>query len=325
MNYVVAVSGGVDSVVLLDMLANIREVAQPSKHSSASWGTRESGAQRPESRDTPAQIVNADEYLPGSATAPHRLVVAHVDHGIREDSADDARFVEALAKGYGLPFVSIEFGLGKNASEEQARTARYAFLYEQAKKFNADIVTAHHQDDLIGSVAINLTRGTGWRGLAVMNRAGIRRPLLGWSKQQIYSYALKNRLEWVEDSTNSSDAYLRNRLRAKVTALKQKDASALVALRARQLQLVRDIDRETMRLVQAFGNRRHPYVQLDDIVAKELLRAFVHNTVQYRPSLREAERILLALKTARAGTTHDISNGLVVRCSRDEFFVENPR
>ena len=78
MKYLVAVSGGVDSVVLLDMLS----------------GT------------------------------DHALIVAHVDHGIREDSAADARFVAGLAKRYGLPFVSTELGLGVQASEEQARNGR---------------------------------------------------------------------------------------------------------------------------------------------------------------------------------------------------------
>ena len=111
----VAVSGGVDSVVLLDMLARSED----------------------------------------------RLVVAHVDHGIREESSEDAQFVEGLAHQYQVPFVSTRLELGLEASEDTARRARYAFLEAEAAKRGAVIVTAHHLDDVVGSVAINLIRGTG--------------------------------------------------------------------------------------------------------------------------------------------------------------------
>ena len=134
MRYVVAVSGGVDSVVLLDMVA--QEVA------------------------------------------PQRLIVAHFDHGIRPESADDAAFVKSLAKQYGLTFETKREELGANASEELAREHRYAFLRDVAKRYSATIMTAHHADDIIETIAINMTRGTGWRGLAVLDSPGIERPLL---------------------------------------------------------------------------------------------------------------------------------------------------
>ncbi|HEX6258362.1 MAG TPA: tRNA lysidine(34) synthetase TilS, partial [Candidatus Saccharimonadales bacterium] len=118
--YVVAVSGGVDSIVLLDMLAG---------------------------------------------QAGLELIVAHFDHGIRQDSTEDAEFVRAAAQRYSLPFELGQATLGPGASEEAARTARYSFLRSIAKKYQARIVTAHHADDVIETIAINVARGTGWRGL----------------------------------------------------------------------------------------------------------------------------------------------------------------
>ena len=100
--YVVAVSGGVDSVVLLHMLAHRPDI---------------------------------------------ELVVAHFDHGIRDYSVADAQFVKELADSYGLPFESRREKLGKQASEDLARSRRYAFLRSVADKHQAKIMTAHHADD----------------------------------------------------------------------------------------------------------------------------------------------------------------------------------
>jgi len=69
-------------------------------------------------------------------------------------------------------------------------------------------MTAHHADDVIETIAINHLRGTGWRGLAVLD-SDIVRPLLGMSKEVIKDYAQKRGLTWREDSTNTSDVYLR--------------------------------------------------------------------------------------------------------------------
>ena len=279
MKYIVAVSGGVDSVVLLDMLAK----------------------------------------------SEHQLIVAHVDHGIRPESSADARFVEALAKRYGLPYQSTTLQLGEAASEEQARDARYDFLYKLAREHKAMIATAHHQDDMIGSIAINLQRGTGWRGLAVLNRAGTTRPLLGMTKAQLYEYALKHQLEWVEDATNHDKKYLRNRLRAGVIRLDDIAARRVVELRQRQLQLAHDIDREVTRIVTTFGNSRYAYTSIDTSVAVELLRQHVREEAAYRPTAEQAQRILLAIKTAKPRTAVDIAQGITARFTAREFVVDTPQ
>ena len=263
--YILAISGGVDSVVLLDMFAK----------------------------------------------TDHRLVVAHVDHGIREDSSHDARFVEALSKKYNLPFATKRYELGRTASEETAREARYTFLFEKAQELGASIVTAHHADDMVETIALNLSRGTGWRGLAVLNRPGIHRPLLMLTKADIYDYALRHHLEWVEDSTNHSTVYTRNRLRARLahhpspTRTKQ-----LYDLRTAQLQLSKEINGHASKLCAKHYGNRHFLTQLDEEVAIELLGSMMEQEVGYRPMRPQLVRLLLAIKTARAGTTCDVANGI---------------
>ena len=276
MKYLVAVSGGVDSVVLLDMLSK----------------------------------------------SDHQLIVAHVDHGIRNDSAADARFVAALAKRYQLPFVTTRFELGAGASEERAREARYGFLTEQAAKYGATIATAHHAGDAVETVAINISRGTGWRGLAVLGREEIHRPLLSFTKSQLRDYANRERLEWVEDSTNQSDAYHRNRLRRKLTSLLAVSAAEQVmALRARQLQLRRDIARESAHVLAAHMGSRHFLTQIDDVTAVELLGYMVEKAGATRPTRPQLVRALHAVKTAKPGTSCQVGSGIELHFTARKFTV----
>lgn len=277
MKYLVAVSGGVDSVVLLDMLSK----------------------------------------------SSHTIVVAHVDHGIRGDeSAADARFVEKLAERYGFSYVSARFDLGEYASEERARNARYGFLSEQAEKSGATIVTAHHLEDAIETVAINLQRGTGWRGLAVMGGEKIARPLLSMTKQQIYDYAVRHRLEWVEDHTNASDAYQRNRIRRRLNLDLSVDARReVLRLRARQLQLRRDISWETDRILMSQNITRHFMTMLEQGTAVELLGSWLEREAGVRPTRPQLERTLLSIKTAKPRTTHQVGNGINLHTTSRNFFV----
>ncbi len=275
MKYILAVSGGVDSVVLLAMMAKKHE---------------------------------------------HQVIVAHFDHGIRENSAADARFVEALAKFYRLPYETKRVELGPGASEAAAREARYAFLFELAKKYSAKIVTAHHQDDVIETIVINILRGTGWRGLAVLNNTEVIRPLLNRRKQELYSYALQSKLEWVEDETNATDAYLRNRIRSRVSTLSEASRLRLFDLFTSQKRLMADIDSETLKFNTG---SRYFMTMIDVSTAQELLRATLkrQGLSLTRP---QRERLLHAIKTAKPGTIFEAGQGVYVRFTNREFIVNSP-
>lgn len=253
--------------------------------------------------------------------AGHTIVVAHVDHGIRgEDSAADARFVAALAKQYRVPFVTTQLALGPDASEEQAREGRYSFLFDQAKRFAAEIATAHHRDDMVETVALNITRGTGWRGVAVLERRGITRPLLALTKSQLYAYALRHHLEWVEDATNHTDAYLRNRLRAKIASA-DVDMVAVARLRARQLQLRRDIDAETTKVLQYANGSRYFMTMLDAATAIEVLGTHIAMVCGRRPLRAQLERALHAMKTGKSGTTFQVGDGISLSFTKRGYTV----
>jgi len=259
--YVVAVSGGIDSVALLDML---------------------------------------------SKTTDNEIIVAHFDHGIRNDSAEDAVFVETLASHYGFAFETKRVALGPNASEEKARDERYGFLRGVAERVGGRIVTAHHADDVVETIAINFHRGTGWRGLAVLD-SDIFRPLLHLSKGELLEYARKHGLEWREDSTNASDAYLRNRLRKNTRTLELGTKRELLALRSQQVESKRLIEAEVLALVGPGPMySRYFFAHIPVTVAVECLRA-VTGARLTRPQL---ERLLLAIKTAQPKSAYEAGSGL---------------
>jgi len=270
MKYVVAVSGGVDSMVLLDMMVR----------SSAG-----------------------------------ELVVAHFDHGIRPDSRRDAMFVESIAKQHGLHFETRREELGPKASEALARERRYAFLRHLAKKHNAKIVTAHHLDDLVETVAINLTRGTGWRGLAALD-SEVTRPLIDMEKAALLDYAQRRNIRWHEDSTNTSDAYLRNRLRRKTPAVSSDAKRELRALHAHQRDLKRRIHEEVQSLVgEGPWYNRYFFTHVQVPVALECLRELTGGKLT-RPQLA---RLLHAIKVAKPNTTFEAGEGIRLYFSTRQF------
>lgn len=264
--YIVAVSGGVDSVVLLDLL----------------------------------------RQQPGLD-----LIVAHVNHGIRDDDAlRDAEFVGRLAAEYGLPFELHTAQLGQKASEESARRVRYDFLRLICKKYKAPLVTAHHQDDLIETMIINLLRGTSWRGLcSLRSSASVRRPFLQTAKHDIVTYAKDHHLTWHEDETNNSYTYLRNYVRrVLLPQMRAKDAGVeqtLLTLQADQLRLRGSIEAEVTKHLDLSQSTlsRYQLIMWPDEVAVECLQTLIANVCGRRLLSSQAERALLF---ARSGRVHAV-------------------
>lgn len=270
MNYVIATSGGVDSMVLLDMMMK---------------------------------------------AGGHKLIVAHFDHGIRPDSHLDAELVREVAVQYGLPFETTREELGPEVSEATAREHRYAFLREVAKKHNATIVTAHHLDDLVETVAINLTRGTGWRGVAALD-SDVLRPLIDTEKSALIAYAKHNGIRWREDSTNASDAYLRNRLRRRAQSLPTDAKRELRALHAQQKVLKKEIEKEVGQLIGDGPHySRYTLIHMPAPAALECLRVITQAKLT-RPQL---SRVLTAIKVAQAGSTFEAGNGVQIHFTTRQF------
>ena len=149
-----------------------------------------------------------------------RLSAAHYNHGLRgEESDGDEQFVRDFCRSHGIPFFCGrgEIIPGKKGLEAAAREARYAYL----RTLPGKIATAHTADDNAETVLMHLVRGTGLNGLggiAPVNGQLIR-PMLSVTRAEIIRFLEENHIPFVEDSSNQTDAFLRNRLRHHVIPL----------------------------------------------------------------------------------------------------------
>lgn len=260
--YVLAVSGGVDSMVLLGLATKQEDV---------------------------------------------ELVVAHFDHGIRDDSKKDLDFVASKSEELGLKFVSGNGHLGPKASEATARKVRYEFLNKVKSKHGANaILTAHHRDDALETAVINLLRGSGRKGLSSLKSTDeLKRPLLDYAKKQIAEYAKNQGIKWREDPTNLDTSYLRNYVRHKIVPkLNQQQKDQLLNLidsQAKANQILEGLIKELLQL------DRKVLIALPHNLAKEVIAELLRSRkIAFDSKL--LEKSVVFAKTAKPGKKFEISN-----------------
>lgn len=172
-------------------------------------------------------------------TLGNPAVLAHLDHGLRAESAGQVGEAEQLARRMGLPFVcrSVDVAaLGREQGlglEDAGRQARYAFFAElrEAQPGRAWLVLGHQADDLAEDILLRLVRGAGWPALGGMREADEKRwlvrPLLYVPRAELEALVAVSGLTPVDDSSNASLAFRRNRLRHTVLPRLQEENPAL--------------------------------------------------------------------------------------------------
>jgi len=262
-----------------------------------------------------------------------RLIVAHINHGIRSDSSEDAALVRQTAMSHNLEYVETKLHLGEGASEEIARQARYDFLRHMREKYNATaILTAHHRDDLIETAVINMLRGTGWRGLSSLRSTGdVLRPLLAVTKAELEEYASRHSLSWRYDRTNSDLRYTRNRVRhTLLPAFRPEQRQKLYEYIVRQNRLTDTIDRGVAEWIDRYCTvhesgvalPRYDMTMMSDDVAHEIIQSILrHQSGKSIPRPLVA-RALLFVKVAKPGKIFPINATWRLRALPREVIVE---
>lgn len=151
------------------------------------------------------------------------VVAIHINHGIREESDDEARFVVQKCKEMGVRVYKFTIDSPKISKEKKisletaAREGRYGVFEALVKKDIVDkVALAHHQSDQAETILMHIFRGCGVSGARGMDPIRDRiyiRPMLPVSKEEIADYANMNNIEYVEDASNKDTSYTRNYLR----------------------------------------------------------------------------------------------------------------
>jgi tRNA(Ile)-lysidine synthase len=152
------------------------------------------------------------------------VTALHINHGLQRSADDWQQHCADICGQLSIPLlvrnVTVDF-TGKESPEEAARSARYAAFADIVEEGEM-ILLAHHQDDQVETVLFRLIRGSGTKGLAGIpeqrscGSGSILRPLLGFRRFQVLHYALQHQLTWIEDGSNLDERYDRNFLRASV-------------------------------------------------------------------------------------------------------------
>ncbi|HZZ82959.1 MAG TPA: tRNA lysidine(34) synthetase TilS [Anaeromyxobacteraceae bacterium] len=182
-----------------------------------------------------------------------RLSALHVDHRLRAGGAGEADACARLCERLGVEFHRRAIEVAKGNVQAEARRARYAALREVSEEVGATrIATGHTRSDQAETVLHRLLRGAGARGLAAIppKRGDLVRPLIDRSRPEVRAYLEAEGLPSLEDPSNASPRYTRNRIRAELLPVLARFNPSIEAALARAADLLRDDDRALERLAR---------------------------------------------------------------------------
>lgn len=212
--------------------------------------------------DSTALLMMAAEWAARRATT--RIAAATVDHGLRPESAAEAKSVAELCERLRVPHRTLVWTgpKPKTRLQERAREARYRLLAAHARAIGAEaVVTAHHADDQAETVLFRLIRGSGVAGLKgiepLSRRDGVAilRPLLGVPKSALVAFAKARGAAYVDDPSNAEPRFARTRLRALIAGLADEglDLSGLARLARRAAEADEALARMTAEVEARVG------------------------------------------------------------------------
>lgn len=291
--YLLAVSGGADSMVLASLFRDLREESQNSGYS---------------------------------------FHVAHINYKLRgEDSNRDQKVVQEFCEKNHIRFhlyeVSEKDKKPENSIQLWARELRYAFFKEIQEKEKLEfLVTAHHLNDQLETFIINLSKAAGINGLSGIpaNDNHILRPLLPFSKQEIYQFAEENNIEFREDLSNKKSDYLRNKIRNEIVPKLQETNDHFLENFKKSSSYLNQTKDFVQKQIQEIENKLSVFNQDHKILSKEKLDQesdFVKFEILKKYGFNQEEEIPKIFKAQNNSSFFSKEYQLIV--NRDELiFIE---
>ncbi|ADY73675.1 tRNA(Ile)-lysidine synthase [Desulfurobacterium thermolithotrophum DSM 11699] len=267
------------------------------------------------------------------------IAAAHLNHMLRgEESERDENFVKKLCSDWGIPLFTKrenikEISKGKNI-EAVAREVRYRFLEETLKKINGDyIATGHTASDLVETVILNLTKGTGIKGFRGFfpKREKIIRPLFEVTREEIENYIKENNIPFVVDSSNLKTEFERNLIRIEVIPVLKKINPKLEEAVLRNTSILREIEdyinKEVENLLRKYLSKNQFCIpleklkKLEPVLRKELLIKVFKTITGRTLSYKKLEFIENVIKKKEYKELK-LTRGYVIFKDQENFCIE---
>jgi tRNA(Ile)-lysidine synthase len=305
--------------------------------------------------DSTALLMLAARWRKARKRGP-RLLAVTVDHGLRRESADEARAVRRLARRLGVPHRTVRWQGEKprRVSQQAARVARYRLLAAAARAAKARyVLTAHTLDDQAETVLMRMSRGSGITGLGAMapiaplpadgeQEIRLVRPLLDIAKARLIATLERGGIGFADDASNRDPRFTRTHLREAMPALAQAGLGArslaLLAGRLRRADRALDAAVNAARAAVSEGpwSRRAPivlaakkFLRLPEEVALRLLgRAIACVGVEGPVELGKLETLYAALQSGQADAGAEVARvrrtlaGAIVTLTAERLVVE---
>jgi tRNA(Ile)-lysidine synthetase-like protein len=286
--YVLAVSGGVDSRVLLDIMHK----------------------QSRENNTWKLVVAHLDHDIRTNSSDDRKFVQ-----------------MTAKEYGLPFVYQSAHLGKNASEAYARAERYKFLHHVKQASNAQA-VITAHHQNDLLETAIINILRGSKRKGLtALRSHDQLLRPLLNVPKSELIQYAKDQGLTWQEDSTNNEDVYVRNYLRHNVLPRLDEQATAQLLTIINKLQSVNStLDTLLVKQLQQQDTpgtlSRTWFNGLPHTVAREILATWLRTAGLRDFDTKTLELLVVHAKTAQAGSRFPLRSSYVMRVTKDHLALE---
>ena len=271
-----------------------------------------------------------------------KIICAHVNHKLRKESENEKKFVENYAVINNIIFEYTELSYENGFSESIAREKRYKFFDELIKKYNAKyLMTAHHGDDLIGTILMRIVRGSnlkGYIGIPKISDNGfykVVRPLLYLDKEEILDYLKNNNIKYVIDKSNKCEKYTRNRYRKHLLPFLKKEEKNV---HLKFLKYSEVLEKNNNYIKHILDNKIKDIVNNNIIDIKKLKKedTFIQEKIiehvieniqkDYIFNINDEQfRNIIKLINTNRNKEIDLKDNFIARCSYGKLYIEKKK
>ena len=297
---VVGVSGGPDSMCLLNLLLEIKEEMR------------------------------------------YNIVVAHINHNLRDESDEEYEYVKKFSNDHNLLFEGIKLGeFDTNSIENEARIKRYSFYESILKKHKSKyLLLAHHGDDLVETILMRLTRGSTIDGYSGFNKISKRdgysiiRPLVFYTKDEIMEYLDEKNIEYRVDQSNFDKKYTRNRYRLDILPVLKKENKNI---HKKYLTFSEELE-ECNNFIDSYVSDKYNLVVKDNTIdldlllkedryiVKKILNKYLFNNYKSNINLIESKHVLAILDlidSEKPNTFITLPNNIELEKSYNKLYIKD--